>query len=117
MVKVFWAAQHVISPCDPDTVAARIKRADRRPQGRDLNLRVVRDDLDEATIAVLEHQFPGLGGRLAAATQSGAHGDHDGCNHRTPLLSAVKLWITGQTRVQPLHPAPGTGCSQRCNGA
>src|SRR5579859_2143698 len=28
----------IISPCDPDIVAARIKRADRRPQGWDLNL-------------------------------------------------------------------------------
>jgi hypothetical protein len=27
------AAEWVIYPCDPDIVAARIKRADRRPQG------------------------------------------------------------------------------------
>jgi hypothetical protein len=31
-------AEGIIGPCDPDTVAARIKRAGRRPQGWDLNL-------------------------------------------------------------------------------
>jgi len=30
-------AAGIIAPCDPDIVAARIKRADRRPQGWDLN--------------------------------------------------------------------------------
>ncbi|HEY3952164.1 MAG TPA: helix-turn-helix domain-containing protein [Streptosporangiaceae bacterium] len=62
------AAEGIISPCDPDIVAARIKRADRRPQGWDLNRSLVRKGLDAAT-AVLEHQFPGLGARLAAAAQ------------------------------------------------
>jgi len=32
------AAGGIIAPCDPGIVAARIKRADRRPQGWDLNL-------------------------------------------------------------------------------
>jgi hypothetical protein len=59
-------ASGIISPCDPDVVAARIKRADRRPQGWDLNLSLVRNDLHDADVAVLEHQFPGLGARLAA---------------------------------------------------
>ena len=36
------AAEGIISPCDPGIVAARIKRADRRPQGWDLNLSLVR---------------------------------------------------------------------------
>jgi hypothetical protein len=31
-------AEGIITPCDPDIVAARIKRADRRPQGWDLDL-------------------------------------------------------------------------------
>ena len=52
------AAAGIISPCDPDIVAARIKRADRRPQGWDLNLSLVRADLDAAAATVLEHQFP-----------------------------------------------------------
>jgi hypothetical protein len=66
------AAAGIIAPCDPDIVAARIKRADRRRQGWDLNLSLVRDDLDAAAIAVLEHQVPGLGGRLAGAARPGA---------------------------------------------
>jgi hypothetical protein len=36
-------SEGIISPCDPDVAAARIKRADRRPQGWDLNLSLVRD--------------------------------------------------------------------------
>ena len=71
-------AECIISPCDPDIVAARIKRADRRPQGWDLNLSLVRGDLDDAAVAVLEHQFPALGIRLAAAPQPGADGQTDG---------------------------------------
>ena len=55
------AAAGIISPCDPGIVAARIKRADRRAQGWALNLSLVRDDLDGAAVAVLEHQFPGAG--------------------------------------------------------
>jgi hypothetical protein len=41
-------AAAIISACDPDIVAARINRADRRPQGWDLSLSLVRDDLGEA---------------------------------------------------------------------
>jgi Helix-turn-helix domain len=40
-------ADSIIRPCDPGIVAARIKRADRRPQGWDLDLGMVRDDLAE----------------------------------------------------------------------
>jgi hypothetical protein len=72
------AAGSIISPCDPDIVAARIRRADRRSQGWDLNLTLVRHDRDVAALAVLEHQFPGLGVRLAAAAQSGADGQANG---------------------------------------
>ncbi len=80
-------AEGIISPCDPDIVAARIKRADRRPQGWDLDLSLVRDDLDEPTSAVLECQFPGLGARLAAAAQPILKAILTGCNHRTPPRS------------------------------
>ena len=37
-----------IPSCGPGIVAARIKPADRRPQGWDLSLGLVRDDLDDA---------------------------------------------------------------------
>jgi hypothetical protein len=48
----------IISPCDPGIVAARIKRADRRPQGWDPNLSLVRDDLDAVAVAVLDGVQP-----------------------------------------------------------
>src|SRR5262249_58349315 len=68
------AAAGIIAPCDPGIVAARIKRADRRPQGWDLNLGLVRGDLDDAAVAVLKHRLPGLGVRPAAAMRPGADG-------------------------------------------
>jgi hypothetical protein len=66
----------IIRPGDPDVVAARIKRADRRPKGWDLDLSPIRDDLTEADIAALGHQFPGLcarcrGGRLPVCRRRG----------------------------------------------
>ena len=48
----------IIRPCDPDLVAARIKRADRRPQGWDLDLTLARDDLNEPGLTVPESQSP-----------------------------------------------------------
>jgi hypothetical protein len=75
------AAEGVIAPCDPNIVAAWIKRADRRPQGWDLNLSLARDDLDGAAVALLEHQFPGLAARLAAPGRPGADGRSGGCHH------------------------------------
>jgi len=78
-------AAAIISACDPDIVAARIKRADRRPQGWDLSLSLVREDLDEAGAAALERRLPGWGGRSSTA----------------------RLANYGQSgEVQPLHPGP-----------
>jgi len=49
-----------------------------------MNLSLVRDGLDCADPAVLEHQFPGLRVRVAAAAQPGAGGQAaTWCNHRT----------------------------------
>jgi hypothetical protein len=55
----------IIRPCDPAIVVAKIKRADRRPQGWDLAMHLVRDDLDDEDLAALERQFPGLTARVA----------------------------------------------------
>jgi Helix-turn-helix domain len=110
------AAEGIIAPCDPDIVAARIKRADRRPQGWDLNLSLVRDDLDTADLAVLEHQFPGLGGRLAASMWPGTDGQTDGVQRLHPATSGGEAVDNSSDGVQPLHPAPGTGCSERGDG-
>jgi len=110
------AAEDIISPCDPDIVAARIKRADRRPQGWDLNLALVSEDLDDVAVAVLEHQFPGLGSRLAAAAKPGADGQADGVQSPHPVATggeAVDNWPRG---VQQLHPERETGCDRRADG-
>jgi len=102
-------AAGLIRPCDPAVVAARIKRADQRPKGWDLDLSLVRDDLAEEDMVALECQFPGLASRLAAKPVSG----HDHDEVQSPhLVAAVDNPPAG---VQPLHPVPGAGCSQRAN--
>jgi hypothetical protein len=106
----------IVSPCDPGIVAARIKRADRRPQGWNLNLALVRDDLDDAVIAVLEHQFPGLGIRLAAAAPPGADAQPDGVQSPHPESGHGEAVDNRPDEVQPLHPEPGTGCNRRGDG-
>jgi hypothetical protein len=110
------AAEGVIAPCDPGIVAARVKRADRRPQGWDLNLALVRGDLGDADLAVLEHQFPGLGGRLAASSRSGADGQAGGVQSPHPVATGSQVVDNFHDGVRPLHPAPGTGCNQRGGG-
>lgn len=51
-------AEGIIQACDPDIIAARIKRADRRPKGWDLDLSLIRADLTDTEVAVLGRQFP-----------------------------------------------------------
>ena len=58
----------IIRPCDPAIVAAKIKRAGQRPQGWDLAMHLVRDDLNEEDLTILERQFPGLTARLTLST-------------------------------------------------
>lgn len=53
------AAEGIIQPCDPAIVVAKIKRADQRPQGWDLAMHLVRDDLDDEDLAALERQSSG----------------------------------------------------------
>jgi len=60
-------AAGTIAPCDPDIVAARIKRLDRRPQGWDLNLSHVCDDADTAELTGRTSAPPGAAHRAAAA--------------------------------------------------
>jgi hypothetical protein len=109
-------AAGIVWPCDPGIVAARIKRADRRPQGWDLNLSLVRDDLDDAAIAVLEHQFPGLGIRLAAVASPAAGGQFDGVQSPHPGSRSSEAVDNRPDGVQRLHPKPGTGCNHRSGG-
>jgi len=110
-------AAGIVSPCDPGIVAARIKRADRRPQGWDLRLGMVRDDLAEADIAVLERQFPGLAARLATT----ARPDPDLTIRPTGATTAPapdngEPVDNSPGEVQQSHPARGTGCNQHPDG-
>jgi helix-turn-helix protein len=109
------AAEGIISPCDPGIVAARIKRADRRPQGWDLNLSLARHDLNDAAVAVLERQCPGLGARLAAAGQPGADSQADGVQSPHPVATGEAV-DNSPGGMRQLHPEPGTGCNQRADG-
>jgi hypothetical protein len=109
-------AAGIIRPCDPEIVTARIKRADRRPKGWDLDLSLIRDDLTEADLAALEHQFPGLAAGVAVA----ACPDADGLQSPHPA-ETVDNWPDG---VQPPAPrirngvqrAPWAGCNRRSHG-
>jgi hypothetical protein len=103
----------VITPCAPEIIAARIRRADRRPQGWDLDVSLIRDDLTDAEIAGLERQFPGLRERIAAA-RSVQTSVCDGVQQLHPVSS--RPVDTPQDGVQRLHLVEGTGCNQRANG-
>ncbi|MGO8885838.1 MAG: helix-turn-helix domain-containing protein [Streptosporangiaceae bacterium] len=109
-------AEGLIRSCDPAVVAARIKRADRRPKGWDLDLSLIRADLAEDDIAALEYQFPGLAARVPAPPRSPVTtAILSGCGHRTPVpMRLMLLWITSvsgaataprhRDGVQRLHP-------------
>ena len=106
-------AEGIIQACDPDIIAARIKRADRRPKGWDLDLSLIRADLTDTEVAVLGRQFPGRGARAAAATCPDTREAPDGQSPHP--ASAVD---NPADRVQQLHPASGTGATSartRCN--
>jgi hypothetical protein len=107
------AAEGIIRSCDPAVIAAKIKRADQRPQGWDLAMHLIRDDLDEADLAALEPQFPGRTARVRAGAAPGGHPGHE----VQPLHPAPEAAVDNVTHgVQPLHPATGTGCNHRSNG-
>jgi hypothetical protein len=110
-------AEDIIRPCDPAIVAAKIKRADRRPQGWDLSMHLVRGDLDAEDLAALERQFPGLTAGVAAlraADSPPPGGPGDGVQQLHPAAGRpVDNWVG---EVQQLHPAAATGCNHRGNG-
>lgn len=105
------AAADIIAPCDPGIVAARIKRADRRPQGWDLNLSLVRDDLAAPSSPYwsISSQGWALGSPRPLTVRLA------GCTHRIPLPPTARLWMTGPTGCS-FTPEPGTGCNQRAGG-
>jgi hypothetical protein len=68
-------AEGIVSPCDPDIIAARIKRADRRPTRWDLDLSLVHGDPDQPGVTVPDGQSPTGRAGLAEA--------------RRPIMKAV----------------------------
>jgi len=110
-------AESIIQPCDPAVVAAKIKRADHRPQGWDLAMQVVRDDLDDEELSVLERQFPGLTARVTAMRTADSRrrgGPDDWAQLLHPAAGMPVDNVTGG--VQPLHSVPAAGCSSCRNG-
>jgi hypothetical protein len=105
-------ADGVIRPCNPAIVAAHIQRADKRPQGWNLNLRLLRDDLADDSIAALEGQYPGLTSRVQAAREVAKPPACDGVQPLHPVAEPGD----SPDGVQLLHPVPGTGCNWRRNG-
>ena len=107
-------AEGTIRPCDPAVVAAKIKRADHRPQGWDLSIQLIRDDLEDDDLAVLENQFPGLTSRVRAARKAGSDQPNSGVQQ---LHAASETAVDNDAdEVQPLHPAARTGCNRRNDG-
>ena len=102
----------VIRPCDPAVVAAKIKRADRRPQGWDLDLARIRTDFSDAEIDSLEHRFPGLRALMLSAQAAGAGMPLNGVYSRHPG-GAVD---DSHDEMHLAHPVAGPGCNERSNG-
>ena len=110
-------AEGIIRPCDPAIVAAKIKRADQRPQGWDLAMQLVRDDLDDEDLAALERQFPGLTARVAILRTSGSLRSDDAGSGVQLLHLVTGTPVDNVTDgVQPPHPAPPTRCNHCTNG-
>lgn len=121
-------ADGVIEPCDPALISAKIKRADQRPQGWDLAMHLISDDLDDNEIAALEAQFPGLTDRVAAL-RSDCPGS--GVQQVHPVPGPVDNPFHGVQQMHPVienpvdnpgyevqqvHPAEPTGCTSYRNG-
>jgi Helix-turn-helix domain len=103
-------AHGMIRPCDPAVVAAKSKRADHRPQGWDLAMDLIRDDLDGDETGALARQFPGLATRTGA--RDGGRGDGVQRLHPAPEAPVDNA----ADEVERLHPAAATGCNHRSDG-
>jgi hypothetical protein len=109
-------AEGIIAAWDPAIIAAKIKRADQRPQGWDLAMHLIRDDLDDEDLATLERQFPGLTARIRAA-RAAAGVLAEGSDHGVQQLHSASHPVDNPAdEVQPLHLAGATGCNCCRNG-
>ncbi|MEV8634292.1 helix-turn-helix domain-containing protein [Streptosporangium sp. NPDC051023] len=94
-------ADGIISPCDPAIVAAYIRRADKRTQGWNLAMHLIRQDLTEQDLEDLERLYPGVRQRYEQ--------QHGGVQPLHPADENGETAGQGPTAsgVQPLHPANG----------
>jgi hypothetical protein len=102
----------IIRPFDPDLLAARIKRADRRPQGWDLDLTLARDDLNEPGVTVPESQSPVRRAGLAPIERPHHERPPNGVQPPHPAGLMDHL----DHEVQQLHLAAATRCNQGTGG-
>jgi hypothetical protein len=102
-------SEGIISSCDPDIVAARIKRAGRRPQGWDLDLSLTRGDLGEPGAAVPGSPSPAPRPGLASTRRAHLQSRPNGVQPPHPARPA-------DHQVQRLHPAAGTRRNHSTDG-
>jgi hypothetical protein len=81
-------AEGIIAPCDPHIVSARIKRPDRRPQGWDLDLSMVRTDLAEEHVGGPEHHSPARRPQPTGPCRPGCDGHSAGVQSPHPAAAA-----------------------------
>ena len=100
----------IIRPCDPDLLAARVKRADRRPQGWDLDLTLARDDLHEPGVTVPESQSPVRRAGLAPIERphherppNGVQPPHPAGAYGSPGPRGAAVAPRSRDEVQPAH--------------
>jgi Helix-turn-helix domain len=113
-------SEGIISSCDPDIVAARIKRADRRPQGWDLDLSLTRGDLGEPGAAVPGSPSPGppAGTRLHQAGSSSKPSEWGATPAPRQARRSPGATVASRSRdeAQPQHRRGATPAATRCNG-
>lgn len=97
----------IIRPGNPDIVAAKIPRGDRRPQVWDLAMELIRDDLTPRDLEALERTCPGITARVEAARAAAAAGTGGGAEQGAD---------TTPERGATAAPRGGTGCNERTNG-
>lgn len=107
-------ALRIISPCDPDIVAARIKRADRRPQGWDLSLSLDGRDIPDPAPAVPEQSDSRRSDRYGTPAATAGLAVEVQSLH--PDSAAWQVVDNSSDGVQVLHPAPIPGCNQSTTG-
>ena len=100
-------ADGVIQSGDPAIVAARIKRADRRPQVWDLAMARINLHLDDDDLPQIERQIPGMRARLTAAREAAGWIEDVGGHLNPPANGGLNAPRRGALNA-PRYPTGGT---------